>query len=151
MGKTNRLLKVTLVGGGRSASVPSLAAIIKGSPSDKVPDGYVLNKEYQKLFIITEFSFKAKLRLIPVEDASEVKVIPCAKDIEKGVAEEELVPTVEDEMLNFVLDWAISEGYAIAFAGNAKPTRNDFQFRLEQRRFIRDKKSKECTLGLTKI
>lgn len=142
MAKSNRLIKTTLVGGGRLAQVVSIGAIIKGMPSTVIPDGYVQDKEKVqegKHCIVSEFAFKAKLRLIPTED-------PDVKNIETGEP-----GTVEDEMLDFVIDYFIKEGYSISFEGQHKPTRMDFQHRLECRGFIRDKKSKECTYGLIKL
>ena len=139
MAKSNRLIKTTLLGGGRQAQVVSLGAMLKGHPTDKVPEGYVLAEGFEKLFVVTQFTFKAKLRDIP----TEIEGLVDKRTGEPG--------TCETEMLDWVIDWAIAQGFAIYFEGDHKPTRMDFQFRLECRGFIRDKKTKEQTYGLVKL
>jgi hypothetical protein len=135
MSKSDRLIKIELQGGGRAASIVSLGAICKIVPG-QVPDGYIQNEGLTKHFVCTDFTFKAKCRqrLSDTEKDEEGNPLP-----------------VEQEMLRWTIDWALTQNASISFGGNAKPSRMDQQFRLEERGFIRDKKTKVITYGLTKL
>lgn len=134
MAKSNRLIKAELLNGGRSVQYVSLGAICKIVPG-KIPEGFLQTEEFKgKPHMVCEkFIFKAKLRNMQSdllnEDGSN--------------------KTLEDEMIEFIFQ-NLGE-YSVSFPADAMPSRMDFVHRLEPRGFIRDKKTKEITLGLFKI
>ena len=134
MAKSNRLVKAELINGGRSAQYVSLGAICKIVPGN-VPEGFIQSEEFKgKPHMVCEkFIFKAKLRnqmSNELTDSGETK-------------------SLEEEMIDFIFQDL--GNYSVSFPADAMPSRMDFVHRLEPRGFIRDKKSKEITLGLIKL
>ncbi len=135
MAKTDRLILNELTNGGHLATIPSLGASCKVCPGE-VPEGFQQKEGVTKHFVCSQFSFKAKCRQ---------RTSDTLKD-EEGKS----LPQ-EQEMLDYTIDWAISQNASISFVLPAKPTRMDFQHRLEERGFIRDKKTKEIYYNLIKL
>lgn len=131
--KSNRLIKMETLSGGRTASISALQVLVAISEGP-VPEGYVQNQDMKSHMVCTSFSFKPKLR----QQLSE--------EVIEGVEN----PTVEDEILDYIIDKSIREGHSISFNCKNNPSRLDFQFRLEKRGFKRWK-NKEITYGLTKL
>lgn len=133
MSKSNRLIKTVTLSGGKTASISSLQVLV-AIAEGPIPEGYVQNPEMSSHLVCTSFAFKPKLR----QQQSEVEV--------EGIEN----PTVEDEILDFIIDDAIRNKHSISFNCKVNPSRLDFQFRLEKRGFKRWK-NKEITYGLTKL
>ena len=103
----------------------------------QIPEGYVQKQEFKDKphFICTDFTFKAKLRNMYSEELKTPEGEP---------------DTLEQEILNYLLEPVIEGKASLSFDGNANPSRNDFKFRLQERGFDRDQKTKKITYGLEK-
>ena len=132
MAKSNRLIKQETLSGGRSCSIASLAVLV-AIKSGPIPEGYTQEEGMKEHKVCTSFCFKPKLRQV------------LSEEIVEGVDE----PTLEDEILDFIIDNEIRKGNSISFdcADGKNPSRLDFQHRLEKRGFKRWK-NKEITFGL---